>query len=280
MNITMVMVLYKQKPEESVTFQTLKQTLFNKGQSCSEIALVLYDNSPEKQLFSPLDYEGIHISYFHDARNLGIAEAYNFALSAAVENGSKWLLLLDHDTELTDAYIDHVLHLPEIPDDVAAVVPKINCENTMISPVYSHTLRPLTEMRPRLGLQEKPVMAINSGSLIKVSFLNELGSFNTEFSLDYLDHWLFFEIYRKGFKVLLLDITLEHELSVMDYERVSLDRYKNILDSEINFYKNYKKDLFSSYRTQLAKRFLKQILTVSNKKIAMHTLKKLVSLLK
>lgn len=278
MKITMVVVLFNQKPEESKTFITLKQTLFAKKEGLRDIELILYDNSPEKQAFSPLDYEGVHITYVHDSRNLGIATAYNHAWTIAKENGSRWLLLLDHDTEVTDEYVNKVVNLPEFANDVAAVVPKINSENTMISPVYSDSLRPLTEERPVEGLQEKPVMAINSGTLIRTDFLNKIDGFNENFSLDYLDHWLFFEIYEHGCKVWLLDTELEHELSVMDYSRVSLKRYQSILDSELSFYQNYKRDLYRPYRIQLAKRFLKQVLTVKNKKIAIYTLKRLFSM--
>ncbi len=278
MNVTMVVVLYKQKLEESKTFQTIKQTLFSKNQDLPDIELIFYDNSPEKQVFPLKESGGIHISYVHDARNLGIVAAYNYAFSRAKENGSQWLLLLDHDTELTDAYINEVFNLSDVQKEAAAIVPKIMCEQTMISPVYSHSLRPLMEERPKDGLQEKPVMAINSGALISVQFIAELGGFNEDFPLDYLDHWLFFEIYAKGRKVWMLKAVLEHELSVMDYSRVSLSRYQSILASEINFYQNYKKDLLPAYRMQLAKRFLKQVVTVKNKKIAIHTLKRFFSI--
>jgi GT2 family glycosyltransferase len=278
MKLTMVVVLYKQKPEESKTFLTLKQTFFSKNKGLENIELILYDNSPVKQLFNPLPYMGIHISYVHDPRNLGIVTAYNHAWKIAKENGSQWLLLLDHDTELTNSYVSEVLNLPEMSANVVAVVPKINSENKMISPVYSNSLRPLKEERPKDGLQEQQVMAINSGALIRIDFLNEIGGFNENFPLDYLDHWLFYHIYAKGRKVWLLDVTLEHELSVMDYNRVSLKRYQSILNSEMSFYQNYKKDLFPSYRKQLAKRFLKQILTVKNKKIAMTTLRRFLAL--
>lgn len=278
MKITIVVVFYKQKPEESKTFQTLKSTLFTKKELLNNIELILYDNSPVKQDFSPLQFEGIHITYNHDPRNLGIAAAYNYAWSVAKGNGSQWLLLLDHDTVITDEYINEVQNVSDLSENIAAVVPKISSENKMISPVYSHSLRPLQEETPDLGLQEKPVMAINSGSLISVDFLNELNGFNQQFPLDYLDHWLFFEIYAKGKMVYVLDVILEHELSVMDYSRVSLKRYQSILDAEFNFYQNYKKELYPSYRTQLVKRFLKQVLTVKNKKIAMYTLKRLFSM--
>ncbi|MEH7253890.1 hypothetical protein V7111_17340, partial [Neobacillus niacini] len=86
-----------------------------------------------------------------------------------------------------------------------------------------------------------------------------------------------FEIYNHGRMVWVVDVTLEHELSVMNYSRVSLKRYQSILDSEMNFYKNYKRDIYSSYRVQLVKRLLKQVVTVKNKKIAMYTFKRLLS---
>jgi GT2 family glycosyltransferase len=276
MKITIVMVLYKQKPEESKTYQTLLQALLKKSDRVKELEIILYDNSPEEYSFTPPAIEGIHINYYHDARNLGIATAYNFAWSFAKANNSQWLLLLDHDTELTEAYMVAVLNLPPLTENIAAVVPIINSEKIMISPVFSGSLRPLQGERPVPGIQEKRVMAINSGALIRVDFLNKLNGFNQQFPLDYLDHWLFFEVYERGYKVQILDVALEHELSVMDYSRVSLRRYQSILDSEMIFYQKYEKDLFPSYRSQLFKRLLKQILTVKNKKIAMYTLKRLL----
>ncbi|WP_040204223.1 glycosyltransferase [Neobacillus jeddahensis] len=277
MKLMAVMVLYKQAVEESRTFQTLRKTLFSKTDFSHELEMVIYDNSPEKQVLPSFDHEGISIQYIHDPRNLGIAVAYNFAWSKAAKSGSDWLLLLDHDTQLTNEYILELQNLPELESDVAALVPKIISNGTMISPVYSGYLRPLKEEQPPTGLQDVPVMAINSGSLIRMEFLERIGGFNGQFPLDYLDHWLFYAIYANHHKVWVLDVVLEHDLSVMDYSQVSLDRYKSILDAEINFYKNYKLGLYPSYRKQLAMRLVKQVLLVKNKKIAMYTLSKLLN---
>jgi GT2 family glycosyltransferase len=278
MKITMVVVFYKQDPEESKTFQTLRNTLFLKQDLVHNIELILYDNSPEQHSFNPLEFEGVHISYYHDPRNLGIATAYNYAWAIAKENGSQWLLLLDHDTDLTDEYFNQFGLLTGMSNNVVAVVPKIFSENVMISPVFSNSLRPLQDKRPVAGIQTQPVMAINSGALIRVDFINELNGFNESFPLDFLDHWIFFKIYKNGHTAWLLDVTLEHELSVMDYSRVSLNRYQSILNSEITFYRNFKKELFPAYRLQLVKRLVKQVLTVKNKKIALYTLKRLLSI--
>ncbi|WML54773.1 glycosyltransferase [Neobacillus sp. PS3-12] len=248
------------------------------GKMTKDLSVILYDNSPNSQHFDSKKYENVQISYKHDPRNLGIASAYNYALEAARENGSEWLMLLDHDTEITSEYTEAVMNCDEQDSSVAAIVPKINSENQMISPIYSHTLRPLQGDKPVPGIQERPVMAINSGALIRIEFLNKIGGFNEEFPLDYLDHWLFHVIYDHGYKVRLLDVMLEHELSVMDYSRVSLKRYQSILESEIKYFRNYQQDLYKAYRIQLAKRFLKQVLTVKNKKIALYTLRRFFSM--
>ncbi|MED4225106.1 glycosyltransferase [Neobacillus cucumis] len=274
MKVTAVMVLYKQTVEESKTFQTVKNTLFSQHEH--ELEFIIYDNSPEQQSFHPDDHGGVPIQYVHDPRNLGIAVAYNFALSSALKNGSDWLLLLDHDTQLTNEYVRELNCLQGLDADVVAVVPKISSNGTLISPVFSRYLRPLQGEQPESGLQLEPVMAINSASVIRVEFLKQLGGFNKDFRLDYLDHWLFHEIFTKSRKVWVLKAVLEHELSVMDYSQVSLGRYQSILDSEIKFYQNYKMDLYPSYRKQLVMRFLKQVLLVKNKKIAMYTLSRLL----
>ncbi|WP_394234982.1 glycosyltransferase [Niallia oryzisoli] len=273
MKLTIVVVFYQQRIEQAKTFVSLTNALVPRDQD--DIEIILYDNSKNKQDFNAAGYPGLGITYTHDPRNLGIAAAYNYAWKKAQVNGSEWLLLFDHDTQVTKEYIEKMIKDHAVDEQVAAVVPKINSNNTMISPVFSHSLRPLTLERPAIGLQTEPVMAINSGTLVRVSFINELGGFNEAFALDYLDHWLFYEIYAKGKKVFLVDVTLEHELSVMDYSTVSLNRYKSILDAEMKFYSAYKKDLLGAYRKQLFKRFVKQVLVVKNKKIALETIKQL-----
>jgi GT2 family glycosyltransferase len=272
MKKTIVIVFYNQDIETSKTFQTLINN--SRGILLEDISIILYDNSPNSLGFDHKKYNDINISYKHDSRNLGIATAYNYAWSIAKTNGSDWLVLFDHDTDVTTEYVQQMLEVNKVDQDIASVVPIISCEGAVISPVFSDTIRPLQQERPTVGVQQKPIMAINSGSLIKVSFLNQINGFNESFPLDYLDHWIFFEIYSKGYKVQVLDVSLEHELSVMDYSRVSLNRYKSIIDSESFFYQNYQKELLPAYRTQLFKRLIKQLLIVKNKRIAGLTLKK------
>jgi GT2 family glycosyltransferase len=279
MKTTIVLVVYKSKLEDSNTYTSLLSVL-NYNQSLKkDLSIVIYDNSPEKQEV-PTNDQALEISYVHDPRNLGLATAYNFAYQLSLKNKSEWLLLLDHDTTLNEDYVKTILKVDKsIPNQIAAVVPKVVSKNIMISPVTSLSLLPLLEKRPNPGILTSPVMAINSGSLIKIDFLTQIGGFTEEFPLDYLDHWLFYKIYDTGHKVLLLDgVELQHELSVMDFGSISSVRYRSILDSEIKYFKNYHKELFPAYKKLMVKRLIRQILIEKNKKIAAYTLRRLFSL--
>lgn len=278
MKITIVAVIYKQKIDESKTFQTLIDAFDHLPDISNQIELVIYDNSPDSQNCTVEEQNWGQVQYVHDPRNVGLATAYNYAFQVAKTNGSKWMLLLDHDTELTEEYVDQIAFSLDVDTSIAAVVPRIFSEETMISPVVADALRPLKTEKLQAGLQDQPTMAINSGSLIRVAFLEEINGFNKNFPLDYLDHWLFHEIYARGYKVLVLEASLNHELSVLDYSRVSLERYRSILDTEIYYFKNYKKELMPSYKIQLVKRLLKQVVLVKNKKIAAYTIRRLFSI--
>ncbi|WP_066055806.1 glycosyltransferase [Robertmurraya korlensis] len=278
MKITLVVVLYKKTLMESKTINTLLNSSFGKAELKDSVQIIIYDNSPEKQSVDSEVFTGLDVRYIHDNRNMGLATAYNLALESSITHKSEWLLLLDHDTDITEDYANEILGLEKLDESVVAVVPKIISNDVMISPVYSETLRPLQTDRPDVGLQEIPVMAINSGSLIKVDFLKKIGGFNLQFPLDYLDHWLFHKVFDQGGKVWVLHSTLTHDLSVMDYNQISLPRHKSIIDSEVYFYKNFKTSMYKDYKVILAKRAIKHLLTVKNKKIALYSLKKLLSM--
>lgn len=280
MKITAVVVIYKQSPSECKTLKSLTSSLAAiDSQRMSDIEFIVYDNSPSKHDLTPSDYPGLTISYVHDSRNLGIATAYNYALSIAGQNESEWVLLFDHDTEVTSDYINKVFQYEDADQNVVAIVPQVvsGVENIMISPVRSNSMRSIQNNNIKPGLSEEPLMAINSGALVRTKVLEDIGGFNTEFPLDYLDHWLFHEIYNMGYYVWVLDTILNHDLSVMDYNSISFERYKSISDAEMTFYKRYKPSLYKTYKRHLLKRYLKQLLLVKNKKIASYTLKKLFS---
>ena len=99
MKATIVIVVYNIHPEHSRTFSSLLNVLSDI--EINNLAIIVYDNSPERHDLNLDSNANLSITYKHDERNPGIAAAYNYALQEANKNGSEWLLLLDHDTQIT-----------------------------------------------------------------------------------------------------------------------------------------------------------------------------------
>ena len=97
--IVVVIVLYQQRFSQSPSFDLLMKAVKEK-----KIQLVVYDNSPVKQL-EPLLEQDKDISYYHDPSNPGLATAYNYALNHAQQN-IRYFVTLDHDSQLTATYFD------------------------------------------------------------------------------------------------------------------------------------------------------------------------------
>lgn len=212
------------------------------------------------------------MNYYHDAQNPGLAVAYNYALSQAQPTIQR-LITLDQDTVLNESYLEQISQV-EFSDDCVVAVPMIFDQGQQISPVYAdqyvnRTYRAVSEV----GLTEQRVMAINSGTVFSISFLQTIGGFNPAFSLDFLDHWFFWKVYQLHKKIEILPIRLEHDLSVLNYEKVSTTRYESILAAETKFYREYDQIHWKKHRKQLLLRSIKQFLTVKNRKIWRLTLR-------
>lgn len=258
--IVVVIVLYQQRFSQSPSFDLLMKAVKEK-----KIQLVVYDNSPVKQL-EPLLEQGKDISYYHDPSNPGLATAYNYALNHAQQN-IRYFVTLDHDSQLTATYFDTLLTI-DWTDELVAAVPLVYAGSNQISPVFADRyINRQVEKVDRSQLSQRRIMAINSGAVFSIKFLKEIGGFNLDFPLDFLDHWLFWTIYQFKKTVFILPEKMEHDLSVLDYQKVSVTRYQSILKAEKTFYQNYDKEMLPRHRKQLLLRTVKQFLTVRNRKI-------------
>lgn len=258
--IVVVIVLYQQRFSQSPSFDLLMKAVKEK-----KIQLVVYDNSPVKQL-EPLLEQDKDISYYHDPSNPGLATAYNYALNHAQQN-IRYFVTLDHDSQLTATYFDTLLRI-DWTDELVAAVPLVYAGSNQISPVFADRyINRQVEKVDRSQLSQRRIMAINSGAVFSIKFLKEIGGFNLDFPLDFLDHWLFWTIYQFKKTVFILPEKMEHDLSVLDYQKVSVTRYQSILKAEKTFYQNYDKEMLPRHRKQLLLRTVKQFLTVRNRKI-------------
>ncbi|OJG46761.1 hypothetical protein RV04_GL000008 [Enterococcus hermanniensis] len=222
--------------------------------------VLIFDNS--NQATQPRDL-ATRFVYQHSEENVGLAKAYNYAIKQRNPK-TEWLVTLDQDTQLTNAYLKELLSKAKtLPETVVALAPVVMDQQQQISPVRSDTLRPLHKELPK-GDQifSKNIMVINSGTAIRMAFLLQIAGYNEEFPLDYLDHWLSWKIFSEQKQLYSLKSVLQHELSVLNYaEQMTVSRYQAILRAEYSYYLKYASNLLPAYRKQLFLRSCKQFLT-------------------
>ena len=237
--ILVVLVLY----QRCETFNSPSLTSFlnalDKSGLKSSFRIFIYDNSPFKSKLP--DSFPIPFQYFHDPGNGGLFRAYTAALQLAEKNGHEWLLLLDQDTVLDVHYLETLrsaLVKTASNSRCAALVPKLLSKQRIISPTRVYwggwTFPVKTTFA---GYPRWEIMALNSGTLLRISAIRALGGLEPKFWLDYLDHWLFNRLQAAGHLINVLDTALPHSLSVKKMSSVSIARYRNILSAEGEFYR-------------------------------------------
>ena len=252
MEFGIVVVLYKKRITELSIYPFLTRIL---GEG---IPVICYDNSPSAQAVTIQDSR---FEYIHDSKNLGLSRAYNYALAQFKQRRLDGILLLDHDTELSFDYLQQ-LKRKSFGKDIGAIVPRAFVGEKQISPLNAKNYIDGASRALSSGLFREHIMAINSGSLINITALNKLGGFNDEFPLDFLDHWLFYELNRMGYSVEVTHEIIQHDLSVLNYAKLSHKRFDSILNSESLYYMEYQTNLLKRHRQQLLRRMFKLLLTV------------------
>lgn len=261
-----VLVLYKMKIVECPSYNALSEVMAKR----KNVHLLIYDNSPERQ--EDALFEKDQVSYLHNSANPGLAEAYNKGLVLFNQVSAHLLLLLDQDTEVDISYFERITSLTDV-NNVGAFVPIVYSGSRKISPVFSDSYISGELTFPSIGRTEQRLMAINSGTSLTKAGVVAIGQFNEAFPLDFLDHWIFWKLYQEHQAIEVLDLKMEHDLSVLDYSQVSLNRYESIVSAERLFYQRYDKDKLAVHTKHLMKRTIKQFVTVKNRKIWRRTWK-------
>ncbi len=280
MKIGVVIVTYNISLGDSQTLKSLLK-VFNSFRS-SLFELYVYDNSVKYQTLSekaPFS----NLQYYHDPNNGGLCAAYNYALNKCKDKSINWLLLLDQDSLISESFLNN-LELAANQylnnNDVVAILPHIISNNVHISP----SIRKIGGIRKEIPSEEygfinSPILGINSGTTLKTDFMQSLGGFNTDFKLDMLDYWYFSMINKHNKKIFLLKDIMLHNLSVLDYNSLSVERYKNIIKAESLFFAKYTSTLNNIlYRIRLLARLIKQLFKVNNKRFSIITTRYLISI--
>ena len=176
-DLLIVVVLFKTKPEDSVTYSCL-DLAFRSASVIPEI--LLYDNSP-----APANIKGKNITYIHDPCNKGVGHAYNNAAIHARGRQKNWMLLLDQDTRVDAALFDHMETAIRTHPSSVAFVPGIRDKIGLLSPFRFSGGRGRRIVAPGGVLPLKTHRFINSGLLINCSAFTRAGGYDERIPLDF-----------------------------------------------------------------------------------------------
>ena len=242
--ILAVLVLYKCVPSMSHSLSALLAILDANPDLANYFSLVIYDNSPLPHNVEINDE--IPILYRHDPTNPGLAAAYNFALARAEKERHEWLLLLDQDTLLTQAFLVELIECTNSlrsQEKVASITPKLLVDGKIYSPA-AHFIDQLRHQYRRsnhavtleiVGVQLDRIGAYNSGATIRVSALRSIGGFPKDYWLDYLDHAVFHALSAHGYLMYIMRAKIEHDASQAAVGDVPAERQRNLISAQTHF---------------------------------------------
>lgn len=253
--IIICIVLYKKKIEHL----EIKNIINIKNIGNFEIRMCVFDNSPE---YNPNGNHIKNIEYYPQNKNQGIALPYNYSLEIANSWNAQYIILLDQDTIIEELFFS-LLENP-IKENCDIILPQIFHTNIHISPLRHNILskKPLNIFKNNspINYENIRILFINSGTTISVNFLNKINGFNSLFWLDMQDYWLSLMAFKYKAKVKILDYRIFHNLSVLNKEYISIERYKNIHTSTAVFnfrYENFNRKIV--YLLFLILRYFKRI---------------------
>jgi GT2 family glycosyltransferase len=270
--IQCVVVLYKCPLGESSTLNSLAAFWRPRQDLAQQIALLIYDNSPDSQAHPLSEWVCGATEYYHPGENGGLAAAYNHALTIAQHSGIEWLLLLDQDSVIDSAFFPALIAAiaSPMPTEICGIVPKLTQEGRIISPGFLTRFRRHILPAAFSGMHNKPISAMNSGACLRVQAVAAVGGFPREYWLDYLDHIMFFRLQAAGGHIWVLKVELQHRASFKNIEtEMSVNRYRGLLAAEWDYVRESGVGGGSwVHRLRLIRRALGQALKHNNKAYA------------
>ncbi len=162
----------------------LERLRANLNNTVSQVdAVFIFDNGSENvaDIRSLANSEYTTVKVEADPSNRGIAFALNRLLDAAKEHGFKHMLLLDQDSVPTEGMCDELER--HLTGSVALVCPFILDRNRMTEEEWQAQKMPPLERLTHAAQHG----AITSGSLVDVAAALEVGGFDDNLFIDYVD---------------------------------------------------------------------------------------------
>lgn len=179
-------------------------------------AIVVVDNASNTEWQSLFDRvrEVPRTEIIHSGTNLGVGAALNVAVQRAIQLGFSWVATFDQDSLASPVFIAEMLRAyTEYPgrENVA-----------LIAPQYREKISGLFHQEPTRNVQERILTtSMMSGNLVRTDVIAEVGYYNEDFFIDYIDHEFCLRLARRGFRVLECPrAVLQHNLGRISQKKL------------------------------------------------------------
>ena len=162
--------------------------------------LYVFDNSPShsQELIATIR-QLPKVKYFTKAQNVGIAGALNIATKCAIDDGFDYLLTMDQDSIAPEGMVQGMISY--FDDDPMLA---------MVTPFHQDRHAP----KPLPNVEVEPiVVAMTSGSMLRLSAFQAVGDFMEKLFIDFVDTEYCLRLYTKGYHILRANsVVLSHSL--------------------------------------------------------------------
>jgi len=183
----------------------------------------IVDNGSSGQIRTKLEDLGSNannsFNFILNDENLGLAAAQNQGIREAINEGSKWILLLDQDSIPAGNMIDKMMVAAESYQDknyLGMITPRHeNDDGEPSIPSYStkHGFRLHRYFMKVDEVDDMLAFGMASGSLIPSAVLQEVGLMRDDFWIDYIDYDFSFRLRKLGYKIIGVGAaSLKHRL--------------------------------------------------------------------
>lgn len=168
--------------------------------------LIVYDNSIDEHIISKNKNNILRIDnaiYHSEGVNKGIGKALNYAVFKAKENGYDLLLTFDQDTEIPNSYVKSLTLSYLSEKNIGAIGPiykDINVNRECRFPVSSGPFVVRKTLSGESKIQDV-LSIITSGTLYPVKIFDEIGFFDEDFFIDYIDNEFCLRLQKNGYRV-------------------------------------------------------------------------------
>ena len=183
----------------------------------------IVDNGSSGQIRTKLEDLGSNannsFNFILNDENLGLAAAQNQGIREAINQGSKWILLLDQDSIPAGNMIDKMMVAVEGYQDnnyLGMITPRHeNDDGEPSIPSYSvkHSFRLHRYFMKVDEVDDTLAFGMASGSFIPSAVLQEVGLMRDDFWIDYIDYDFSFRLRKLGYKIIGVGAaSLKHRL--------------------------------------------------------------------